>query len=92
MEALNKDAMLPPVELEILEVLNEEASPMRAGQIASLVDVTYQLVGHRTSKLQESGLVQKSSSDGTPRSRITDKARERYFGAGKAGSQSVEEE
>jgi len=92
MEALNKDTMLPPVELEILEVLNEETSPMRAAQIASLVDVTYQLVGHRTSKLQESGLVHKSSKDGSPRSRITDKARERYFGASRVGYQLPEDE
>jgi hypothetical protein len=92
METLNKDTMLPPVELEILEVLKEEANPMRAGEIASLVDVTYQLVGHRTSKLQESGLVHKSSSDGASRSSITDKARERYFGASKTATQTTEEE
>jgi hypothetical protein len=79
-ETLNRDTMLPPVELEILETLNEEGIPMRAGEIATLVDATYQLVGHRTSKLHEMGLVLKASKDGINRSIITDKARQRYFG------------
>lgn len=79
-ETLNKETMLPTVELEILESLNEEGMPMRAGEIAALVDVTYQLVGHRTSKLHEMGLVQKTSKDGVNRSRITSKAQQRYFG------------
>ena len=72
--------MLPPVELEILESLNEEGVPMRAGEIATLVDTTYQLVGHRTSKLHQMGLVHKTSKEGVNRSTITDKARQRFFG------------
>jgi hypothetical protein len=79
-ETLNKETMLPTVELEILESLNEEGGPMRAGEIAALVDATYQLVGHRTSKLHEMGLVHKISKDGINRSTITDKARQRYYG------------
>jgi hypothetical protein len=79
-EALNQDTMLPPVELDILETLHEEGTPMRAGEIAPLVDATYQLIGHRTAKLHEMGLVYKTSLDGVSRSRITDKAREQYFG------------
>ena|SRR5579864_7048905 len=79
-ETLNQDTMLPPVELEILESLNDEDVPMRASEIAPLVDATYQLVGHRTSKLHEMGLVHKTSMEGITRSTITDKARQRYFG------------
>ena len=79
-ESLNKDTMLPPVELEILEVLNEEGGAMRASHIATLIDLTYQLVGRRTSKLLEMGLVNKTSCDNVIRSSITDKAREVYFG------------
>jgi hypothetical protein len=79
-EALNRDTMLPPVELEILECLNEESTPMRAGEIAVLVDATYQLIGHRTAKLHEMGLVHKTSKENVNRSSITDKARQRYFG------------
>ena len=79
-ETLSKDTMLPPIELDILESLNEEGEPMRAGEIAALVDATYQLVGHRTAKLHEMGLVNKTSKDGVNRSIITSKARQRYFG------------
>lgn len=80
-EALSRETMLPPVELQILESLNEEGTPMRASEIASLVDTTYQLVGHRTSKLHEMGLVHKTQKDGVSRNIITSKARQRYFGA-----------
>lgn len=78
-ETLNRETMLPAVELEILESLNEETGPMRAGEIAALVDATYQMIGRRTSKLHEMGLVQKNFKDGVNRSKITDKARQRYF-------------
>lgn len=79
-KTLNDETMLPQVELEILESLHEEDTPMKAGEIAALVDVTYQLVGRRTSKLHEMGLVHKAEArDGNKRSVITKKARERYF-------------
>jgi hypothetical protein len=89
-EALNQHTMLPPVELDILQSLNDEGVPMRAGEIAPLVDATYQLVGHRTSKLHQMGLVRKTQSDGVPRSAITDKARQRYFGMAAQGPSAAE--
>jgi DNA-binding transcriptional ArsR family regulator len=57
---------------------------MRAGEISSLIDVSYQLIGHRTSKLRDLGLVDKHSSieDGKMRSAITDKAVNIYFSSG----------
>ena len=79
MRNLQAATMLPPVELEILETLSEEAVPMRAGEIAGLVDATYQLVGHRTAKLAEMGLVEKSVKDNVTRSVLTQKAKSRYF-------------
>ena len=85
-ETLSKETMLPPIELGILEVLNEEDAPLRAREIGALVNATYQLVGQRTSKLQESGLVFKSPMDGANRSQITDRGRERYFGKSNSGS------
>jgi hypothetical protein len=91
MEALSGETMLPPVELGILETLHEEGHPMRAGEIAGLIDATHQLVGHRTSKLHEMGLVQKVAKDGVNRSVITDKARVRYFD-GRGTSSSVDSE
>jgi len=54
---------------------------MRAGEISALLDVTYQLVGHRTSKMQQMGLVNKqpSSGDGHVRSNISERALSTYF-------------
>lgn len=76
---LNKATMLEPVELDILETLEEEKKAMKASEISSLVDVTYQLVGKRTTKLQQMGLVNKSEIDGANKSMISDKARTLYF-------------
>lgn len=75
------DLMLEPIELEILSTLNSEKIPMRAGDISALVDETYQLVGRRTSKLQEMGLVAKERDvlDGRMKSRITGRAESTYF-------------
>lgn len=78
---LREDLMLESVELDILNILDTEKRPMRAGEISAFIDVTYQLVGHRTSKLRDTGLVEKqpSSEDGKMRSMITDRARDTYF-------------
>jgi hypothetical protein len=54
---------------------------MKASEISALIDVTYQLVGKRTTKLQQMGLVNKADLDGAPKSTIKDKARTIYFNA-----------
>lgn len=78
---LTQETMLEPVELDILGVLHDEGSKMRAGEIAVLLDVTYQLVGRRTSKLQDMGLVDKErgSPDNHMRSHIASRAEATYF-------------
>jgi DNA-binding transcriptional ArsR family regulator len=78
---LVEETMIDPIELDILSTLHEEGSGMRAGEISVLMDVTYQLVGKRTSKLQEMGLVTKerSQSDNHMRSHITSRAENTYF-------------
>jgi hypothetical protein len=78
-EHLNKEIMLEGVELEILETLFEENKRMRAKEISTLINTTYQLVGKRTTKLQETGLVEKKEIDGDMRNSITDKAKNTYF-------------
>ncbi len=79
-EQLRGDLMLEPVELEILNTLNQEGEAMRAGEISGLIDVTYQLVGKRTSKLQDMGLTDKSrGQDHRMRSQITERAQATYF-------------
>lgn len=79
-EQLNRDIMLDPVELGILSTLNDEGHPMRAGEISSLMDVTYQLVGKRTDKLREMDLVSKERIEGASKSVITPRAVSIYFG------------
>lgn len=78
---LVEEIMIEPVELDILRVLHEERTKMRAGEISGLLDITYQLVGKRTSKLQEMGLVEKkrSSVDNRMRSGIASRAENTYF-------------
>ena len=78
-ENLNQDLMLEKVELEILEVLNDEEKRMRAKEISALINTTYQLVGKRTTKLQQMDLVHKDDREGDMKSEITDKARTIYF-------------
>lgn len=78
--SLKKDRMLDPVELAILEVLNDEARPMRAGEIGALIDATHQMVGRRTSKLRDLKLVDKRlADDGSMKSTITSEAEAIYF-------------
>lgn len=78
---LKEDVMLESVELDILSTLHNEANQMRAGEISALLDTTYQLVGRRTSKMQEMGLVKKerSAADGHMRSAISERAIATYF-------------
>jgi hypothetical protein len=78
-ETLNDDLMLEKVELEILETLHDEGKKMRAKEISALINTTYQLVGKRTTKLQQMNLVDKSEIDGDMRNSITDRAKSIYF-------------
>ena len=71
--------MLPAIELEILETLNDENKPMRAKEIAALIDSTYQMVGRRKGKLAETGLVSKERLDSATHSSITEKSENIYF-------------
>jgi len=79
---LDKDIMLEPIELEIISALNDEQRDMRAGEISALIDTTHQMVGRRTSKLKDMGLVDKEpDSDGKMRSRLTSRCEATYFGS-----------
>jgi hypothetical protein len=82
-QTLNEDLMLPEVEVEILGVLQDEDRKMRAKEISALINTTYQLVGKRTTKLQQMDLVHKDDSEGDMKSEITDKAKSIYFDAEK---------
>jgi len=81
-EVLDEKVMLDLVELQILESLHDEQVPMRAGEISTLIDTTYQLIGKRTEKLRDMGLVDKDRPDGITRSKITERAEAIYFRPG----------
>ena len=51
--------LLPPTELGILQTLETEKREMYAGEIASELDKSYQLVGRRGKTLAERGLVKR---------------------------------
>lgn len=78
-ESLNKDLMLEPVELEILQVLYNENRPMRAAEISAMIDRSYQLVGRRTSKLRDQGYIDKPQRKSTILNKITDRAKKLFF-------------
>lgn len=83
LQALNDDLKLEEVELDILEVLNSEDREMRAGEVSALIDKSHQLVGWRTKTLKDNNLVDKEVKDNVTVNKITDRAKEIYFG-GKA--------
>jgi predicted transcriptional regulator len=72
--------MLETVELEILEILMSEKRFMRASEISSFIDQNYQLIGKRTGKLRDLGLVEKKNINNISMNKITDIAQEMYFG------------
>jgi hypothetical protein len=80
-EKLDREIMLEPVELDILSTLSSEGRKMRAGEISALIDKSYQLVGKRTGKLNDLGLVEKGrdKKDSKTKSKITDRAINTYF-------------
>lgn len=78
---LDQSIMLEPVELEIINVLKDENKKMRAGEIGLLIDATHQLVGRRTSKLRDLGLVDKEAdiNDGKMKNELTELCEQTYF-------------
>ncbi|MCC8116191.1 MAG: MarR family transcriptional regulator [Planctomycetes bacterium] len=83
-QSINKDLMLDTIDLEILQILYKEGRPMRAQEISSYIDKSYQMIGRRTSKLEERGLVEKQSMERARQTKlnaITDRAIQLYFGS-----------
>ena len=80
LQKLNDELKLEEVELDILEVLNSENREMRAGEVSALIDKSHQLVGWRTKTLKDINLVDKEIKDNITVNKITDRAKEIYFG------------
>lgn len=81
MGKLNGSLLLEPVELSILSVLHQNEGPLSASDIAGTLDTNRQLIGKRTAKLQEQGLVDKDKESviNKTMNALTDRARQLYF-------------
>ncbi|CDQ43974.1 winged helix-turn-helix domain-containing protein [Mycolicibacterium neoaurum] len=77
--AVNAEQLLPATELGILQTLSVESEPLRAGDIAGELDVSYQLVGKRAKKLSEQDLVDRRMNGGRRQFKISESARRIYF-------------
>lgn len=81
LEAVNRDLLLPPTELGILQTLHVENEAMRPASIAGELDCSYQLVGHRGRHLADQGLVKRYQNEhGQRLLEITELAEAAYFG------------
>ena len=80
LNAVAPELLLPPTELGILQTLESEKRAMYAGEIASELDKSYQLVGRRGKMLAERGLVKRDVNDQSRRTfEITPLAETSYF-------------
>ena len=78
---INEDILLEKVELSILNYLHLNEKPASASEIAGNLDTNRQLIGRRTKKLQDLGLVDKDNQSviNKTMNTLTDKARDLYF-------------
>lgn len=81
LKAVQRELLLPRIELGILQTLHTEQSPLRARRIAEELDCSYQLVGKRGKILEERGLVDRERDPDNRRIyEITTAAEATYFG------------
>lgn len=77
---IQDELLLPKTELGILQALHSEKEPKRPAFVAAELDCSYQLVGKRSVKLEERGLVKRLRDDQDHRTiEITDLAESSYF-------------
>lgn len=81
MNDLDQNILLDKIELSILNYLYNNEAPASASQIAGNLDTNKQLIGRRTKKLQDLGLVDKDTQSvlNKTMNALTDKAIELYF-------------
>lgn len=87
---VDESLLLPKAELGILQTLHLEAKKMFAGEIATELDCSYQLVGKRGKFLHDKGLVVREKNEsGRNEFKITDLAEESYFAKGESEKLNV---
>jgi DNA-binding MarR family transcriptional regulator len=80
LHSVNRDLLLPPTELGILQTLYTEGGPMRPASIAGELDCSYQLVGKRGKALSDRGLVKRYHNENDQRLlEISSTAQAAYF-------------
>ena len=78
-DCANEDITLERIELDILSALYQSGQQIAAAELAGLLDTNQQLIGKRTKKLRELGLVQQSKYGGKTMNSLTASAIELYF-------------
>jgi len=87
---IHAELLLPKTELGILQTLHSEEEPLRPSDIAAELDCSYQLVGRRSVRLEERGLVRRIKDDNNNRIiTITDIAEASYFSDSEANALDV---
>lgn len=77
---IQAELLLPKTELGILQTLHSESDPQRPSDIAAELDCSYQLIGKRSVRLEERGLVKRTRDESNNRIiEITDIAEASYF-------------
>jgi len=80
LRAVEKDLLLPPTELGILQTLHTESHPLRPISIAGELDCSRQLISWRGKKLAERGLIERTENQqGQRLFEITETAEAAYF-------------
>lgn len=80
LKGIQAELLLPKTELGILQTLHSEGEPQRPSDIAAELDCSYQLVGRRSVRLEERGLVKRIKDENNNRViEITDIAEASYF-------------
>ncbi len=91
LRGVDRSLLLPAAELGILQTLHLGSAEMFAGDIASELDCSYQLIGRRGRYLHDKGLVSREKNDSGRRVfSITELAEESYFSQEEDDGLSVE--
>jgi hypothetical protein len=90
LKSVQSELLLPKTELGILQTLHTENSPQRPGYIAAELDCSHQLIGKRAMRLEERGLVSRTTDHANNRYiEITNVAESTYFLGNRSGELDV---
>jgi len=90
LKSIQAELLLPKTELGILQTLHSESEPQRPSDIAAELDCSYQLIGKRSVRLEERGLVTRARDANNNRIiEITDAAEASYFSDTQSNSLDV---